>query len=106
MVKMASAPHSGLSVARHLAWLPPPHSSEKRILLPPLLNVAECQYEKLESETAPMRVGRTGSATSRDHAVQHRRAGLRRNDLLFAIDRYSEETGRFGLVELLLSRSD
>src|SRR5918997_5932417 len=64
MVKMASAPHSGLSVARHLAWLPPPHSSENRILVPLLLNVAECQYEKLESDTAPIRLGRTGSLMS------------------------------------------
>src|SRR3989454_8140218 len=61
-VKIASAPHSGLSVARHLGCPPPPHSSEKRSLVPSLLNVAECQYEKFESDTASIRLG---LATSR-----------------------------------------
>src|SRR2546427_12310854 len=56
-VKIASAPHSGLSVARHLGCPPPPHSSEKRSLVPSLLNVAECQNEKFESATAPIRLG-------------------------------------------------
>src|SRR2546422_7414364 len=61
-VKIASAPHWGLSVARHLGCPPPPHSSEKRSLVPSLLNVAECQYEKFESDTASIRLG---LATSR-----------------------------------------
>src|SRR5438876_7020054 len=60
--KIASAPHWGLSVARHLGCPPPPHSSEKRSLVPSLLNVAECQYEKFESDTASIRLG---FATSR-----------------------------------------
>jgi hypothetical protein len=33
-------------------------------LVPSLLNVAECQYEKLESAAAPMRVGFAGSLMS------------------------------------------
>ena len=41
--KMALAPHSFRSVARHLGAPPPPHSSEKSTLVPSLLNVAECQ---------------------------------------------------------------
>jgi hypothetical protein len=56
-VKIASAPHSGLSVARQRGCEPPPHSSEKRTFEPSLLNVAECQKEKLESATAAMRFG-------------------------------------------------
>src|SRR4051794_34379897 len=64
IVKSASAPHSLGSVARHLAWPPPPHSSENRILVPVLLNVAECQYEKFESETAATRTGCAGSRMS------------------------------------------
>jgi hypothetical protein len=56
-VKIASAPHSGLSVDRQRGCEPPPHSSEKRIFVPSLLNVAECQKEKFESATAPMRLG-------------------------------------------------
>jgi hypothetical protein len=63
-VKMASAPHSGRSVARHLACPPPPHSSLNRILVPSLLNVAECQYEKLLSATAFRRRGLAGSLMS------------------------------------------
>ena len=42
-VKIALAPHSFLSVARHFGCPPPPHSSVKRTLVPSLLNVAECQ---------------------------------------------------------------
>jgi hypothetical protein len=61
-VKIASAPHSILSVDRQRGCEPPPHSSEKRIFVPSLLKVAECQKEKLESATAAMR---TGLATSR-----------------------------------------
>src|SRR4029078_1009443 len=64
MLKSASAPHSRRSVARHLGCPPPPHSSEKRILVPSLLNVAECQYEKFESATAPSRTGCAGSLMS------------------------------------------
>ena len=48
-MKIASAPHSFGSVARHFGWPPPPHSSEKSTFVPSLLNVAECQYEKFES---------------------------------------------------------
>ena len=62
MVNSASAPHSILSVSRQRGCAPPPHSSEKRIFEPSLLNVAECQKEKFESATAPMRFG---LATSR-----------------------------------------
>ena len=43
MSKMALAPHSGLSPARHLGAPPPPHSSLNSIAVPSLLNVAECQ---------------------------------------------------------------
>src|SRR2546430_13089629 len=64
MVKIASAPHSRRSVERHFGWPPPPHSSEKRIFVPSLLNVAECQYEKFESATAAMRTGCAGSVMS------------------------------------------
>src|SRR5215210_1238269 len=64
MVKIASAPHSFGSVARHLGAPPPPHSSENRILVPSLLNVAECQYAKFESATASRRVGFAGSLMS------------------------------------------
>src|SRR5207247_10003082 len=63
-VKIASAPHSGLSVARHLGCPPPPHSSEKRSLVPSLLNVAECQYAKFESDTASIRLGLATSPLS------------------------------------------
>ena len=55
--KIASAPHSGLSVARHFGAPPPPHSSENRIFVPSLLNVAECQYEKFVSPAASRRTG-------------------------------------------------
>src|SRR5690606_13247945 len=60
MVKIASAPHSRGSVSRHFACEPPPHSSLNRIFVPSLLKVAECQYEKLESATAVMRLGSIG----------------------------------------------
>src|SRR5690606_10558377 len=60
IVKIASAPHSIGSDARHLAPPPPPHSSLNRILVPSLLNVAECQYEKFESATASRRTGASG----------------------------------------------
>src|SRR5207302_8324421 len=62
--KMASAPHSGLSVARHLGCSPPPHSSVNNSLVPSLLNVAECQNAKFESATAAIRRGWTGSRMS------------------------------------------
>src|SRR5829696_8812333 len=65
MENSALAPHSLGSVARHFAALPPPHSSLNRILLPSLLNVAECQYEKFESATWSTRRGFTGSLMSR-----------------------------------------
>jgi hypothetical protein len=61
-VKIASAPHSRLSVTRQRGCKPPPHSSVNRIFVPSLLNVAECQNEKFESATAPIRFG---LATSR-----------------------------------------
>ena len=61
-VKIASAPHSGLSVTRQRGCKPPPHSSVNRTFEPSLLKVAECQNEKLESATAPTRLG---FATSR-----------------------------------------
>src|SRR5262245_45116606 len=61
---MASAPHSLGSLARHLALPPPPHSSENSSLVPSLLNVAECQYEKLESAAASTRLGLAGSRMS------------------------------------------
>src|ERR1044071_6872124 len=64
MVNSASAPHSGLSVDRHLGAPPPPHSSENSIWVPSLLNVAECQYEKFESAAASMRRGWAGSLMS------------------------------------------
>src|SRR3954465_7776460 len=64
MLKRASAPHSRRSVERHLGWPPPPHSSENRIFVPSLLNVAECQYEKFESATASRRTGAAGFDTS------------------------------------------
>ena len=63
-VKIASAPHSRGSVERHFGCIPPPHSSEKRTLLPSLLKVAECQYEKLESAAALRRTGCAGSLMS------------------------------------------
>src|SRR5439155_19784299 len=56
-VKIASAPHSYLSVARQRGCPPPPHSSVNRSLVPSLLNVAECQNEKFESATALIRFG-------------------------------------------------
>ena len=37
--------------------MPPPHSSEKRIFVPSLLNVAECQNDILESAARSMRFG-------------------------------------------------
>src|SRR5688572_30564570 len=58
---MALPPHSFLSVARQRGARPPPHSSENRIFVPSLLNVAECQNAKFESETASRRTGFTGS---------------------------------------------
>src|SRR5579864_1415150 len=72
MVKMASAPHSFGSLARHLGPPPPPHSSEKSSLVPSLLNVAECQYEKFESSTAATRNGCAGSwmSSSRPYPSQ------------------------------------
>ena len=63
-VKIASAPHSYLSVARHRGCPPPPHSSVNRSLVPSLLNVAECQKEKFESATAPIRFGWDASRMS------------------------------------------
>ena len=57
MVKRALAPHSYLSVTRQRGAEPPPHSSVKRIFEPSLLKVAECQNEKFESATAPIRTG-------------------------------------------------
>src|SRR5206468_12344160 len=63
-VKIASAPHSGLSVARHLGARPPPHSSVNSSLVPSLLNVAECQNAKFESATAARRRGWAGSRMS------------------------------------------
>src|SRR5579883_3031784 len=60
MEKIASAPQSCGSVARHFGWPPPPHSSEKRSFVPALLKVAECQYEKFESDTASSRTGCVG----------------------------------------------
>ena len=44
--------------------MPPPHSSVKITLVPSLLNVAECQYEKFGSATASIRTGFTGSEMS------------------------------------------
>src|SRR5947207_9834883 len=64
MEKIASAPHSCGSVDRHFGAPPPPHSSLKRIFVPSLLNVAECQYEKFESSTASRRTGAAGFDTS------------------------------------------
>jgi hypothetical protein len=63
-VKIAFAPHSGLSVTRQRGCDPPPHSSVNRIFVPSLLNVAECQNEKFESAAAPMRRGLAGSVMS------------------------------------------
>src|SRR5437899_11570171 len=63
-VKIASAPHSGLSVTRQRGWRPPTHTSVKSTLLPSLLNVAECQKEKFESDTAPIRFGFAASRMS------------------------------------------
>src|SRR5215472_6604593 len=60
MLKIASAPHLGGSVARHLAAHPPPHSSVKRTRFPSLVNVAECQYAKFGSLTSAMRFGSAG----------------------------------------------
>src|SRR6186997_304237 len=64
MVKRASDPHSYLSVERQRGWLPPPHSSLNSILVPSLLNVAECQNDMLGSATSAMRTGFTGSLMS------------------------------------------
>src|SRR5439155_25240352 len=64
IVKIASAPHCFGSVARHLGPPPPPHSSENKILVPSLLNVAECQYEKFVSDTCARRTGCAGSRMS------------------------------------------
>ena len=64
MSKSAFAPHSGWSVTRQRADVPPPHSSVKMTLVPSLLNVAECQYEKFGSATASSRTGFTGSEMS------------------------------------------
>src|SRR5436189_778145 len=64
-VKIASAPHSGLSVTRHLGARPPPHSSVNSSLVPSLLNVAECQNAKFESAAAARRLGLAGSRMSR-----------------------------------------
>src|SRR5258705_3573337 len=64
MVKIASARHSGLSVGRHFAPPPPPHSSVNSTFESQLLNVAERQWEKFESATAPMRFGFAGSRSS------------------------------------------
>src|SRR5213596_3042633 len=86
-VKIASAPHSGLSVSRQRGCNPPPHSSVNRILVPSLLNVAECQNEKLApaigldpSSDDGQRIGaqrgtigpggRAGAATRLDDAVE------------------------------------
>ena len=60
-VKMESAPQVMGSSARQRGCEPPPHSSSKITLSPALLNIAECQKEKFGSETAVMRLGRTGS---------------------------------------------
>ena len=49
---------------RQRAAVPPPHSSVKMTLVPSLLNVAECQYEKFGSATASSRTGFTGSEMS------------------------------------------
>ena len=57
MVKSASAPHSSLSVARQRGAEPPPHSSVKRIFLPSLLNVAECQNDMFLSAAKSRRTG-------------------------------------------------
>jgi hypothetical protein len=57
IVKIAFAPHSGLSVARQRGARPPPHSSVNRIFVPSLLNVAECQKAKFESAAWSMRTG-------------------------------------------------
>src|SRR5438046_8641891 len=70
-VKIASAPHSYLSVARQRGCKPPPHSSVNRILVPSLLNVAECQNEKFESATAPIRVGFATSRMSSSRSEEH-----------------------------------
>src|SRR5690242_4174457 len=61
---MASAPQSIGSVARHLGCVPPPHSSVNNNFEASLLNVAECQKEKLESATACKRTGCVGSLMS------------------------------------------
>src|SRR6476646_2227688 len=57
MRKMASAPQFLGSPARQYAAPPPPHSSLNSTIEPSLLNVAECQNEKLESATAATRFG-------------------------------------------------
>ena len=74
IVKSASAPHSCLSVARHFGWPPPPHSSLNSTLVPSLLNVAECQYEKFESDAASRRIGMRGIADVEQQAVAFARA--------------------------------
>src|SRR5271170_1945453 len=61
---MESAPHVIGSCARQRGCEPPPHSSSKITLSPALLNIAECQKEKLGSDTAVMRLGCTGSRMS------------------------------------------
>jgi hypothetical protein len=63
-VKIAFAPHCFGSLARHFGAPPPPHSSVNSTLVPSLLNVAECQYEKFESAAAATRVGLAGSRMS------------------------------------------
>src|SRR6185436_4379298 len=62
MVKIASAPHSLLSVSRQRGADPPPHSSLNSTLVPSLLNVAECQNDMLASAA---KSSRTGCAASR-----------------------------------------
>ena len=65
MSYIALAPQSNGSHALHLALPPPPHSSVKTILVPSLLNVAECQYAKPVSVTTSNLVGLYGSLISK-----------------------------------------
>src|SRR6188474_2493947 len=57
MSNTASPPHIGGWIDWHIGCVPPPHSSEKRSLVPSLLKVAECQNANAGSATSSNRFG-------------------------------------------------
>ena len=70
IVKIASAPQSGLSSTS--GCVPPPHSSEKSTFVPSLLKVAECQKDMFESAAASTRFGFFTSWMSSSNSCTHR----------------------------------